>query len=107
VLDEVSELIVKNKIICGIKTLKHGIILAKKVIITTGTYMNSLTHIGLENFKSGPDIEIDNKKRFLPSGYKRSNFLSDNIKKLGFKLIRLKTGTPPRIKSDSINYKLI
>lgn len=88
--DEVTELIVKQKQVIGIKTKNHDYY-AKTVIITTGTYLKSLTFIGNEINESGP------------VGFKNANYLSDNLKKLGFELIRLKTGTPPRIKWNSFD----
>jgi tRNA uridine 5-carboxymethylaminomethyl modification enzyme len=57
--------------------------------------MKSLTHIGSESNKEGP------------RHFKRSETLSDNLKQLGFELLRLKTGTPPRLIKESINYKSI
>jgi tRNA uridine 5-carboxymethylaminomethyl modification enzyme len=75
-----------------VQTSKHKNILAKKVIITAGTYMNAITHIG------------DEKKLEGPQGLERSFGLSDQLKKLGFEMLRLKTGTPPRVLKTSINY---
>ncbi len=89
---EVNELIVDKKIIKGINTSK-GIFKAKTVILTTGTYMNSITHMGKVKKESGP------------LGFPRSNNLSNNLKKLGFQLLRLKTGTPPRVDKDTIDFK--
>ncbi|MDC4163589.1 tRNA uridine-5-carboxymethylaminomethyl(34) synthesis enzyme MnmG [Mycoplasma sp. T363T] len=65
---------------------------ADAVIITTGTYLKSLTFHGKNVNNEGPE------------GFKNSTNLSDWLKEVGFELIRLKTGTPPRIKKDSINY---
>ena len=89
---EVDELIVNKGIIKGIKT-KKGIFKAKVVILTTGTYMNSITHIGKIKKETGP------------LGFPRSNNLSNNLKKLGFQLLRLKTGTPPRVDKNTINFE--
>ena len=88
------ELLTKNNEICGVKTSK-GILNTKKVIITSGTYMNSTIHIGNNTKTEGPD------------GLKQSANLSKNLKDLGFEIIRLKTGTPPRIQKDSINYDVL
>jgi tRNA uridine 5-carboxymethylaminomethyl modification enzyme len=55
--------------------------------------MNSITHIGNVSKKEGPQ------------SLKRSNSLSPFLKSIGFELIRLKTGTPPRIETNSINFK--
>ena len=65
---------------------------SKAVILTTGTYMNADILVG------------DTRRREGPHGEKPSNYLSDNLTKKGFKLKRLKTGTPPRIKRDSIDF---
>lgn len=88
---EVNELVVENNTVKGINTPK-GIFKAKAVILTTGTYMNSITHMGKVKKASGP------------LGFPRSNNLSNNLKDLGFSLLRLKTGTPPRVDKDSIDF---
>ncbi len=67
-------------------------IFSKAIILTTGTYMNADILVG------------DTRRREGPHGEKPSNYLSDNLAKKGFKLKRLKTGTPPRIKRDSIDF---
>lgn len=90
--DEVLKLEVENDTIIGVFTEKHGLINAKYVIITTGTYLKSLTYKGTNPVDEGPD------------GLANSNQLSNSLKSLGFELIRLKTGTPPRIKKDTIDY---
>ena len=88
------ELLTKNNQIYGVKTSKD-ILNTKKVIITSGTYMNSTIHIGNNTKTEGPD------------GLKQSANLSKNLKDLGFEIIRLKTGTPPRIQKDSVNYDVL
>jgi tRNA uridine 5-carboxymethylaminomethyl modification enzyme len=65
---------------------------AKAVILTTGTYMESEVLQGMEKKSAGPD------------GEKPSKGLSPNLASMGIELFRLKTGTPPRIKKDSIDY---
>lgn len=88
----VEDLIIKENKISGV-VLKNGEKLyCKSVILTTGTYLKANILIGSENTESGPH------------GEKRSDNLSDNLKKLGFDIIRLKTGTPPRIKKSSIDF---
>ncbi|CAN7979046.1 unnamed protein product, partial [Ixodes persulcatus] len=67
-------------------------IIAKAVILTTGTYMASVVLRGQEKKLSGPDGEIT------------TNGISQQLATLGFRLIRLKTGTPARIKRDSIDF---
>lgn len=93
--DEVKQLIIKNNKVIGVVLTNDKKHLAKIVILTTGTYMKSLTHIGDDIKKEGP--------RHL----NRSETLSDQLKRLGFDLLRLKTGTPPRVEQETINYKTI
>lgn len=65
---------------------------AKSVIITVGTFLNGMIHIGLESFPGG--------RRGDPPAVE----LSESLKSLGLKTIRLKTGTPPRVARDSLDY---
>ena len=90
--DFVEELIVENNVIKGIKTASGDIINSKTVVIAAGTYMKSNILVGKSKTVSGPDNQ------------KTSEGLSKSLREIGFKLIRLKTGTPPRIKKDSIDY---
>lgn len=88
----VGSLIIENEKIVGI-TLEDGTpINSKAVILTTGTYLKSDVLMGNERKRSGPD------------GEKTSNHLSDSLKDHGFKLIRLKTGTPQRIDKKTIDF---
>lgn len=88
----VEDLIVEDNKVLGIVTSNNEKIYSNSVILTTGTYLKS-------------DILIGNKRRREgPHGEKPSNYLSTKLEEYGFKLIRLKTGTPPRIKSDTIDY---
>ena len=88
----VSDLLVENNKIVGITTEKDETIYCNCCILTTGTYLKS-------------DILVGNKRTPEgPHGEARANFLSDNLAKLGFKLLRLKTGTPPRIERSSIDF---
>lgn len=80
------------KTVLGV-TLKDGEFLkAQKVIVTTGTYMDSYIINGNEKTSSGPDNIATTKT------------LSDSLKKVGLELFRLKTGTPARVKIDSIDF---
>ena len=90
--DTVKELIVKNKKVYGVLTESGKKIYSKAVILTTGTYLNSDIMCGHEKHKGGPH------------GEKNSMYLSDFLKKNGINIIRLKTGTPPRILKNSINF---
>jgi tRNA uridine 5-carboxymethylaminomethyl modification enzyme len=92
IIDEVAELMVSNNTINGVKLTNHGTLSCKKAIITAGVYMKSITHIGLNHKDEGP------------MGLSNSRTLSDSLKELGFKLIRLKTGTPPRVLKSSVDF---
>ncbi|MGL5733115.1 MAG: tRNA uridine-5-carboxymethylaminomethyl(34) synthesis enzyme MnmG, partial [Metamycoplasmataceae bacterium] len=87
----VDSLIVENNRISGVNLNSGEKIDAEIVIITTGTYMDSRILRGDEVTISGPD------------GDSTSSSLSENLKSLGFNLMRLKTGTPARVFADSIN----
>ena len=82
----------KNKI-SGFHTEKGKEILCSRLILTTGTFLNGLIHIGEERTSAG---------RFNESA---SIGLSEQLTKHNFKIGRLKTGTPPRLDSRTINYK--
>ena len=88
----VEDLIIENNIVKGVVLDNKDKIMGKSVILTTGTYLNANILIGSENTPSGPH------------GEKRSNELSNNLLKYGFNIKRLKTGTPQRIKADSIDF---
>ena len=88
----VEDLIIEENTVKGV-ILKDGTkITSKMVILTTGTYLKANILIGSESTPSGPH------------GEPRSNHLSDNLKKYGFTIQRLKTGTPQRIKASSIDF---
>ena len=88
----VDKLIIENNKVSGVKLENGEIIRAEAVILTTGTYMQSTILIGHSKTSSGPNQQ------------KPSLGLSPQLKSLGFPLKRLKTGTPPRIKTDSVNF---
>ena len=93
ILEEmVKELIVEDNKAKGVILENGNIINSKTVIITTGTYLKSDILIGNTRTRKGPHGEYP------------SNYLSDNLKKLGFNIKRLKTGTPPRIDKSSIDF---
>ena len=87
-----KELIVKDEYVKGIITEENETINSDAVILTTGTYLNSDILCAHESYKGGPH------------GEKNSMFLSKSLEKNGLKIIRLKTGTPPRILKNSINF---
>ncbi|VEU77153.1 tRNA uridine-5-carboxymethylaminomethyl(34) synthesis enzyme MnmG [Mycoplasmopsis columbina] len=96
-IEDVAEEILtnENNQFVGVKLEQNGYISAKVGVITTGTYMDSRILRGNEAVKSGPDNE------------KTTSKLSKSLLDKGFNLQRLKTGTPPRIYSDSIDYSKV
>ena len=91
----VEHLIVENNTIEGIITREKEKIHSKAVILTTGTYLNSNILIGSTKKKEGPH------------GEETELNLSKDLKELGFTIQRLKTGTPPRIERDSIDFNKV
>ena len=92
IFDEVDELVIENLVVKGVRTAKGMEIKSRSVVITTGTFLNGLIHLGL---KSRPAGRV---------GEKPSTKLSQSFLAAGFELGRLKTGTPPRLKRDSIDF---
>ena len=91
--DEATEIKKSKDRITGIKIKSGQIIKCKAIIVGTGTFLNGKIITGKKECSGG---RID-----APA----SKYLSKSLKKLGLKIGRLKTGTPPRIDKDSINYK--
>lgn len=89
----VSEVIVKNGKVIGVKFVEGNELIADAVIIACGTFLDGKIYIGNVIYNAGRSNE--------PS----STHLAENIKDLGFKTIRLKTGTPMRLHSDSIDWE--
>lgn len=87
-----TEIIYKDGCICGVKTAANFDFYCKAVIICAGTFLNGLIHIGLEHYSGGR------------AGDPASIKLAENLKELGLKVGRLKTGTPARILASSIDY---
>ena len=90
--DICEEIIVEDKKIKGVKLKNRGELLSRVVILTTGTYMDSCTMISAEVVSEGPDHEPTTKN------------LSESLRKNGIRLFRLKTGTPPRVRSSTIDF---
>ena len=88
----VENLIVEDHKVCGVVLEDGREIRSKIVILTTGTYLKACILVGSEKTSSGPH------------GERPSHFLSDHLKELGFRIQRLKTGTPPRIERSSIDF---
>ena len=89
---EITEILVENNKVIGVKTDLGAIYKVKAVIVATGTYLKGKIFIGEFSKESGPD------------GVSAANKLSDCLKKLGIELIRFKTGTPARINRRSIDF---
>ena len=90
--DPVIRFIFLKNTISGFETKSGKKVLCSKLILTTGTFLNGLIHIGNERTPAGRFDE------------KPSTGLSEQLEKYDFKLGRLKTGTPPRLDSRTINY---
>lgn len=90
--DTVRSLIVKNGLVCGVITGLGHEIYSKAVVITSGTFLNGVIHIGEKKFGGGRMAE------------KASSGITEQLIELGFESDRLKTGTPPRIDGRSLNY---
>jgi tRNA uridine 5-carboxymethylaminomethyl modification enzyme len=88
----IDRILVENGRVLGIETAGGNRYLAKSVIVTTGTFLRGLIHIGLTHFSSGR------------AGERASENLSESFLELGFPLGRLKTGTPPRIDGRTIDF---
>ncbi len=93
--DTVKALSIKNNVIKGIVTGLGHEISAKAVIITSGTFLNGIIHIGEKKFGGGRISE------------KNSTGITEQLVELGFESNRLKTGTPPRIDGRTLNYTLM
>ncbi len=91
--DPVIEFIFEKNQVVGFYTKSGKTINSKKMILTTGTFLNGLIHIGDERTPAGRHNE------------KPSTGLSEQLEKFKIKLGRLKTGTPPRLDGSTINYK--
>ncbi|MCK9555058.1 tRNA uridine-5-carboxymethylaminomethyl(34) synthesis enzyme MnmG [bacterium] len=87
-----EELIIEDGSVKGVRTAKGDVYLAGAVIVATGTFLNGMIHIGDKSFPGGR------------AGEETSTGLSESLKKAGLELGRLKTGTPPRVKKDTIDY---
>jgi len=91
--DPVIRFIFDKNTISGFITLKGYKVLCNKIILTTGTFLNGLIHIGNDRTPAGRFNE------------KPSTGLSEQLEKYKFKIGRLKTGTPPRLDSRTINFE--
>ena len=94
---EVRDIITKKRnndeYVVGVETNSEGKIFCKKLVVTTGTFLSGIIYRGKEKWKAG---RLNAKPAFE---------LAKFFKNKEFKTYRLKTGTPPRLRGDSINYK--
>ena len=90
--DTVQEIIVKDGRVTGVETTLGVTILGKSVVLTNGTFLNGLIHIGEKNFGGGR------------VGEKATTGITEQLIELGFESGRMKTGTPPRIDGRSLDY---
>lgn len=88
----VGGLLVKDGKVCGIRTAMGIEIPAKSVVLTNGTFLNGLIHIGEKQFGGGR------------AGEKAAHGITEQLVELGFEAGRMKTGTPPRIDGRSLDY---
>lgn len=88
----VDELIVEDGEIKGLITQVGAVYRAETVVITTGTFLRGEIIIGDLKYSSGPNNQQPSIK------------LADNMRDLGFEMVRFKTGTPPRVNSKTIDY---
>ncbi len=91
--DMVRELIVEEGIVKGVKTGLGHLIYSNAVVLTNGTFLNGVVHIGEKNFGGGRIAE------------KAATGITEQLVSLGFETDRLKTGTPPRVDGRSLDYQ--
>ena len=89
---EVTELLVEDGHITGVKTFSGATYHAKAVVLCTGTYLKARCIYGDVSNHTGPN------------GLQAANYLTDSLKKLGIEMFRFKTGTPARIAGNTIDY---
>jgi len=88
----IEEILIENNKIKGVLTASGTVYYGDAVILTAGTFLNGLIHIGLVNFPAGRAGEFPSLK------------VSDKLKEIGFEIGRLKTGTPPRIDGKTVDF---
>lgn len=93
--DSAMEVLVENNKVSGVKTANGNTIGCTALILSSGTFLNGLMHTGLNKTKGG---------RF---GEQPALGITESLAKIGFEYGRLKTGTPPRLKKDTINWDIL
>lgn len=90
---EVTEILVEDGRVIGLELMDGRLLRTEAVVVTTGTFLNGLIHIGEKRFSAGRSGELPSIK------------LAENLRYHGFRISRLKTGTPPRLDSRTIDLK--
>jgi tRNA uridine 5-carboxymethylaminomethyl modification enzyme len=93
--DNVTSILTKNDKVIGVKTSLDIEIYSKSVILTNGTFLNGLIHIGEKSFSGGR------------IGEKSSHGITESLLSIGFESKRMKTGTPVRVDGRSLNYSIM
>ena len=93
--DSAEDILIENNIIKAVITQNNNIIECKSIVLTTGTFLSGIIHIGNNTIPAGR------------VGEQPSYGLSTTLKNLNLQIGRLKTGTPPRIDGNSINYSVL
>ena len=93
--DSVIEILTENNVIRGVKTSSGNEIYCSTLVLSSGTFLNGLMHTGLKSTQGGRFGELS------------SIGITESLHKLGFISARLKTGTPPRLKKDTINWDIL
>ncbi len=90
---EVISILTEGDKVAGVELMDGRRLRSEAVVITTGTFLNGLIHIGSRRFSAGRSGEPPSVK------------LAENLREMGFRIARLKTGTPPRLDARSIDFK--
>lgn len=89
---EVTRILTESEKVTGVELMDGRLLRSRAVVVTTGTFLNGLIHIGEKRFSAGRSGELPSIK------------LAENLRHLGFRIARLKTGTPPRLDSRTIDF---
>jgi tRNA uridine 5-carboxymethylaminomethyl modification enzyme len=93
--DSVNQILIEKNKVTGVKTTSGNTYLSKSVVLTSGTFMNGIIHIGRKQMTGGR------------MGDKASYGITEQLVSLGFEAGRMKTGTPPRVDGRTINYEVL
>jgi tRNA uridine 5-carboxymethylaminomethyl modification enzyme len=89
---EVIEILTRDATATGVELMDGRLLRAQAIVVTTGTFLNGLIHIGQKRYSAGRSGELPSIK------------LAENLRHLGFRIARLKTGTPPRLDGRTIEF---